>query len=194
MAKSRDNIVMQGASGRIGRNLVFRQRGDQTIIAKPPRIPTDRVMTAKQVAVQYKFYDATQYAKSVMLDDDLKAEYKRKANINQSAYNVAFKDYFTDPEVRRVDDRAYGGEVGDKINIHVKDVMVLRSLSVEILDSQDAVVESGTAVLKDRSDSEWIYTTTVENLDFLNCKYRITMVDKPNKIVTETRDFGEYQG
>lgn len=194
MAKSRDNIVMQGASGRIGRNLVFRQRGDQTIIAKPPRIPTDRVMTAKQVAVQYKFYDATQYAKSVMLDYDLKAEYKRKANINQSAYNVAFKDYFTDPEVRRVDDRAYGGEVGDKINIHVKDVMVLRSLSVEILDSQDAVVESGTAVLKDRSDSEWIYTTTVENLDFLNCKYRITMVDKPNKIVTETRDFGEYQG
>ncbi|SKB64998.1 hypothetical protein SAMN05660841_01692 [Sphingobacterium nematocida] len=194
MAKSRDNIVMQGASGRIGRNLVFRQRGDQTIISKTPRIPTDRVMTAKQVAVQYKFYDATQYAKSVMLDDDLKAEYKRKANVNQSAYNVAFKDYFTDPEIRRVDDRAYEGEVGDKISFHVKDVMVLRSLSVEILDSQGDVLESAAAVLKDRSDSEWVYTATVQNPDFLDSKYRVTMVDKPNKVVTETRDFGEYQG
>lgn len=194
MAKSKDNIVMQGASGRIGRNLVFRQRGDQTIIAKTPRIAADRVMTAKQVAVQYKFYDATQYAKSVMLDDDLKAEYKSKANVNQSAYNVAFKDYFTDPEVRRVDDRAYGGEVGDKISFHVKDIMVLRSLNVEILDAQDVIIESGEAVLKDKSDSEWVYTATAQNLDYSDCKYRITMLDKPNKMVTETRAFGEYQG
>lgn len=194
MAKSKDNVVMQGASGRIGKNLVFRQRGDQTIIAKTPRIPTDRVMSAKQVAVQYKFYDATQYAKSVMLDDDLKAAYKSKANVNQSAYNVAFKDYFTEPEIRRVDDRAYEGEVGDKINFHVKDVMVLRSLSVEILDAQDTVIESGAAVLKDKSDSEWIYTTTMQNPDYFDCKYRITMVDKPNKVVTESRSYGEYQG
>lgn len=194
MAKSKDNVVMQGASGRIGRNLVFRQRGDQTIIAKTPRITTDRVMTAKQIAVQHRFYDATQYAKSVMLDEDLKAEYKAKANVNQSAYNVAFKDYFADPEVRRVDDRAYEGEVGDKISFHVKDVMVLRSLSVEILDSEDAVIESGAAVLKDRSETEWVYTTTTQNPDFMDAKYRVTMVDKPNKVVTVTRSFGEYQG
>lgn len=191
MAKSKDNVVMQGASGRIGRNLVFRQRGDQTIIAKTPRIPTDRVMTAKQVAVQYKFYDATQYAKSVMLDDDLKAEYKSKTNVNQSAYNLAFRDYFKDPELRRVDDRTYEGEVGNKISFLVKDVMVLRSLSVEILDDQDAVIESGAAVLKDKSDSEWLYTATVQNPDFMNCKYRVTMVDRPNKVVTVTRGFGE---
>ncbi|MBL1409090.1 hypothetical protein [Sphingobacterium faecale] len=194
MAKSKDNVVMQGASGRIGRNLVFRQRGDQTIIAKTPRIPTDRVMTAKQVAVQYKFYDATQYAKSVMLDDDLKAEYKSKTNVNQSAYNLAFRDYFKDPELRRVDDRTYEGEVGNKISFLVKDVMVLRSLSVEILDDQDAVIESGAAVLKDKSDSEWLYTATVQNPDFMNCKYRVTMVDRPNKVVTVTRGFGESQG
>ena len=194
MAKSRDNVVMQGASGRIGKNLVFRQRGDQTIIARPPRIPVDRVMTAKQVVVQNKFYDATQYAKEVMEDDDLKAEYKRKTNINQSAYNLAFKDYFKDPELRRVDDRAYEGEVGNKIHFMVKDVMVLRSLAVEILDDQDAVVESGAAVLKDRSDSEWVYTATAQNPDFMTSKYRVTMVDRPNKVVTVTRDFGEYQG
>ncbi|MFD2556018.1 hypothetical protein [Sphingobacterium tabacisoli] len=194
MAKSKDNVVMQGASGRIGRNLVFRQRGDQTIIAKTPRIPADRVMTAKQVAVQHKFYDATQYAKSVMLDDDLKAEYKSKANVNQSAYNLAFRDYFKDPELRRVDDRAYEGEVGNKISFLVRDVMVLQSLSVEILDDQDAVIESGAAVLKDNSDSEWLYTATVQNPDYMNCKYRVTMVDRPNKVVTVTRDFGESQG
>lgn len=194
MAKSKDNIVMQGASGRIGRNLVFRQRGDQTIIAKTPRIPTDRVMTAKQVVVQNKFYDATQYAKSVMLDDDLKAMYKKKANVNQSAYNVAFKDYFVNPELRRVDDRAYEGEVGDVISFQVKDVFMLQSLNVEILDAQDAIIESGAAVLKDKSDSVWLYVATVQNVDFMDCKYRVTMIDQPNKVVTETRDFGEFQG
>ena len=34
MAKSKDNVVMEGASGKIGRMLVFRQRADQTIIAR----------------------------------------------------------------------------------------------------------------------------------------------------------------
>lgn len=190
MAKSKDNMVMQGASGRIGRNLVFRQRGDVTIIAKAPRIKENRVLTAKQQVVQNRFYDATQYAKSVMQDEDLKAEYARKAVKNQSAYNVAFKDYFDDPKLHRVDDKYYLGEVGNTISFHVKDVMVLQSLSVAILDEQDVLIESGAAVLKDKSESEWVYTATEQNPNYLKSKYSVTMIDRPNKMVTETRDSG----
>lgn len=191
MAKSRDNVVMQGASGKIGRNLVFRQKGDQTIIAKTPRKVTGRIATEKQKAVQIRFYDASQYAKRAMLDPLLKEAYAAKANINQSAYNVAFKDHFNDPEVRRLDDRAYKGEIGDIININIKDIMKVTEVSVEILDQGNTAVESGLATPTDSSNSEWTYTATAANVDYQNAKFNITMLDTPKKITTVQKAYGE---
>lgn len=191
MAKSRDNVVMQGASGKVGRNLVFRQKGDQTIIAKRPKTVTGRVLTDKQVAVQNKFYDASQYAKRAMLDPVLKEAYSSKANINQNAYNVAFKDYFNEPTVRKLDDSGYRGVVGEVVKIQVKDIMKVTQVSVEILDQNDVPIESGLATATDGSNSEWIYEATVANVDYATAKFNITMLDTPKKITKVQKSYGE---
>jgi hypothetical protein len=191
MAKSKDNVVMQGASGRVGKNLVFRQKGDQTIIAKRPRIAEGKVVTAKQKAVQDKFYDASRYAKRAIADPVLKEAYAAKATINQTAYNVAFRDYFSAPEIRRCDDRGYKGQAGDSLTFLIRDIMKVTELSVEILGQDDTVVETGLAQSADPENIEWTYVTTVANGDYSNAKYRLTMLDTPKNVTVVTKSYGE---
>src|SRR5690606_5320059 len=144
MAKSKDNVVMQGASGKIGRNLVFRQKGDQTIIARRPReTAAGRPISKDQLNVQQRFLDAALYAKKAIKDEDMKAAYKAKATINQTAYNVAFKDFFTPPTVRRLNDTGYSGQAGDEITFMVRDIMRVTQIEVEILDSSEVLIETG---------------------------------------------------
>ncbi|MBE8722969.1 hypothetical protein C4F40_19800 [Sphingobacterium sp. Ka21] len=192
MAKSKDNVVMQGASGKVGRNLVFRQKGDQTIIAKRPRAAAvDRPVSEKQLKVQNRFLDASLYAKKAIKDEEIKAAYAAKANINQSAYNVAFKDYFAAPQVRRLNDINYKGAVGDELNFLIKDIMKVTEINIEILDQSEVLIESGLAVPLDADNVEWSYTATVANADYENAIYRITMLDTPKNITTVIKAYGE---
>lgn len=192
MAKSKDNVVMQGASGKIGRNLVFRQKGDQTIIARRPRETAGgRPISEKQFRVQERFLDASLYAKKAIKDDELKAAYKAKANINQTAYNVAFKDYFTAPTVRRLNDKGYTGNVDEEITFMVHDIMRVTEIEIEILDSDSTLIESGLALPIDEDNIEWKYTTTVVNPSYAESVYRITMLDTPRNITTEIKTYGE---
>lgn len=192
MAKSKDNVVMQGASGKIGRNLVFRQKGDQTIIARRPReTSSGRPISEDQLKVQQRFLDASLYAKKAIKDEELKAAYKAKANINQTAYNVAFKDYFTPPTVRRLNDAGYSGQAGEEIIFMVRDIMRVTEIEVEILDSSEMIIETGMAVPLDDDNIEWQYTTTVENPNYTECVYRITMLDTPRNITTVIKAYGE---
>ncbi|MFD1768775.1 hypothetical protein [Sphingobacterium suaedae] len=91
MAKSRENIVMQGARGITGRILVFRQRGDQTVIARRPRRKDAKAPSDKQVEVQNKFVDASMYARTAIADPVLKAAYEAKATINLSVFTWYLK-------------------------------------------------------------------------------------------------------
>ncbi|GAA4795288.1 hypothetical protein GCM10023231_24620 [Olivibacter ginsenosidimutans] len=192
MAKSFDNEVMAGASGRVGKMLVFRQRGDQTIIARKPRKRKDgKLFTDVQLQVQNRFLDASLYARKAIADPELKAAYQAKANVNQTAYNVAVKDFFTPPVVRRLDDRAYTGVVGDLLSILIKDVLMVTEVMVEILDDDGTVIESGYAESVDNQGIEWFYTATVDNEDYNTVSFRISMVDTPGNRYTEVKTFGQ---
>ncbi|MDM1296826.1 hypothetical protein HX021_21285 [Sphingobacterium sp. N143] len=191
MAKSRDNVIMQGASGTIGRMLVFRQRGDQTIIARrPKKMENGRVPTDKQIAVQNRFMDASLYARTAILDPDLKAAYQAKANINQSAYNVAFKDFFTAPVIRRWDDSGYQGNAVDQITLMVKDVMAVVKVQVQILDQNDTVIETGLAQDMDGIGVSWMYQVQEDNPGFEQAKYRVTLTDTPGHEYTYELAYG----
>lgn len=195
MAKSTDNVVMQGASGKIGRTLVFRQKGDQTIIARKARLRADgKPYTNDQLEVQDKFIDASLYAKKAIKDEELKTRYKAKANINQTAYNVAFKDFFSSPSIRRFNDREYTGQTGESITFLVKDILQVTQVSFEIVDDSDTVIESGMAENVDTEGLEWKYTTNVENPDYKDTMYRITLLDTPENITTIIIKYGENKG
>lgn len=189
MAKSRHNEVMQGASGKIGNNLVFRQRGDQTVIARRGR-RRNVVHTEKQLEVQNRFLDASLYAKNAVKDQELRAAYLARATINQTAYNVAMKDYWNSPELRRLNDRDYRGEVGDILTLVIHDVLYVREVKVEILDADGELIESGQAQ-PDSDITTWIYEVTEPNPDYENCSYRVTMVDTPQHVTVDTLGYGE---
>lgn len=191
MAKSKDNLVMQGTSGRVGRNLVFRLKGDQTIIAKRARQKAVREYSDDHRAVMNTFTRAALYGRSAIQDPQLKAAYQAKANVNQSAYNVAFKDYIVRPYVALLDDINYQGNAGDKITFLIKDVLQVVEVTVEVLDQNDAVVESGPANPTNSSNAQWAYVMTAENPDYENAKYRISMLDTPGKRTVVVKNYGE---
>ena len=114
MAKSKDNVVMEGASGKIGKMLVFRQRADQTIIARRPK-KSLRQVTDDQQEARNRFTEAAYYAKSAISDPILKEAYQAKAKLGQTAYNVAFADYLKAPEMRRAFLESYSGTIGDVV-------------------------------------------------------------------------------
>lgn len=191
MAKSKDNVVMQGASGRVGRNLVFRQRGDETIIARRPRQKPGKQYTADQKMVMNNFTRAALYAKATIDDPQLKEAYKAKTNNNQTAYNMAFRDYLVKPEVALLDDINYEGNVGDMLTFLVKDVLKVKTITVEILDQDDNLIESGQAQPVDSRNTQWKYIATADNPDYLTSKYRISMLDTPNKRTVVLKAYGE---
>ena len=191
MAKSKDNVVMQGASGTVGRMLVFRQRGDKTIIARRPRNSAERIFTPEQLKAQNRFLDASLYARKAIENPELKAAYQAKANINQTAYNVAFKDFYTAPTIRRLDDRSYTGVVGDLLSILIKDVLMVQEVMVEIQDDNGAIIETGYAENIDNQGIEWKYIATVDNADYINSSIKVTMTDTPGNTYFEVRRYGE---
>jgi len=192
MAKSKDNVVMQGASGTVGKMLVFRQRGDKTIIARRPKgRGGERIYSPDQLKIQNRFLDASLYARKAIADPDLKAAYLAKATVNQTAYNVAVKDFFTPPTVRRLDDRAYNGVVGDVISFIIKDVLMVKEVMLEILDDGGAIIEAGYAEVVDTQGIEWLYTATVDNTDYSSCTFRVTMTDTPGNTYSEAISYGE---
>ncbi|MFE2861213.1 MULTISPECIES: hypothetical protein [Sphingobacterium] len=190
MAKSKGNVVMEGASGTVGKMLVFRQRGDQTIIARRPTFHNKKAPTVKQLDVQNRFMDASLYARTAIQDPDLKAAYQAKANINQTAFNVAFKDYFTAPVIRRWDDSGYQGNAMDQILFMVKDVMKVVKVQVGIFDANDLELEVGMAQDMDGQGISWMYQVQADNSNFENAKYRVTLTDTPGHEYTYELVYG----
>lgn len=182
MAKSIENFVMQGASGKIGKMLVFRQRADQTIIAKRPK-KNNQPLTLAQLEVRDRFTEAAYYAKTAISNPVLKEEYLAKAKLGQSAYNVAFADYLKAPELRKVMAEGYNGAIGDSILFRVIDNFKLQSVTVRILDAANNVIEQGAATLM-ANGLDWEYIATATNPTVLGSNLEVTAKDTPGNVVT----------
>lgn len=178
--ESLNNDLVFGASGRIGEMLVFRQRGNKTFISKRPR-RKETFDTPKQSAVKERFKEAVVYAKSVLLDPDLKAEYEARTSGNQTAYNMALCDYFKAPEIKTVNYAGYTGKAGDTISIRATDDFKVASVQLSILDSTGAELESGAAQLS-ASGLDWIYTAKKANANLAGCKLSLKAFDLPGNV------------
>ena len=77
MAKSKNNIVIAGLSGGVGKQLVFKQVNGRTIVTKFPNYKVSK--TPKQEAHLQKFAKATVYAKNALENPTLKKAYADEA-------------------------------------------------------------------------------------------------------------------
>ena len=154
MAKSLNNIVMHGASGKLGNQIVFRQgKGGQTIIAVKPA--AGRTFTPTQLTHQEAFRYAIAYAKSAK--DEM--TYITKAQgTTMSAFNAAVADWFTKPEVLEIDITSWTGDPAQTIRVKAQDDTQVVKVHVQIMDVDGNIFEEGDAVQAD--GLWWDYATT----------------------------------
>jgi hypothetical protein len=185
MAKSILNVVMQGASGKIGKTLVFRQmRNGETVISNRPKqrsVP----LTPGEVAHREKFLEASYLAKRLTKHPVFGPQYLAMAAPGQSAYTVAMADCLSAPQIKAINADDYTGAVGDIITIRAIDNFKVNEVKLRILDAIDNLIEEGAAVL-DEHDLDWVYTASVANPSLAGIKIEVTASDIPGNIAVDT--------
>jgi len=180
MAKVAKNIVLHGASGKLGDQIVIRQRGGQTILSQAPG-EREKEPTEAQRTQQLKFQQAILYGKAQIADEAAKAEYGTKAEGLKTAFNVAVADFLHAPDVDEIDVTNYHGAVDDTVRVRVTDDFRVEQVQVSILNSDGTFVEEGNAVKQD-NEIDWVYTATTTNENTEGDKIVVRAADKPGNI------------
>jgi hypothetical protein len=175
MAESKNNYVMFGMSGKLGKLLVFRQRGGKTFAMAVPN--RTGAFTQEQLEVQSKFKEAASWARGILKNAENRKFYNSQATGGQSAFNMAIADWFTDPEIKEIDTIDYTGAVGSVIKIGVADIIKVQSVKVSITTAS-GTLEEGSAVF-DADSQQWLYAAVQNNAAPVGSIIKATATDKP---------------
>jgi hypothetical protein len=105
MAEIKDNYVVQGTSGRIGKLTVMKIINGKTFITKYP----DRSKvnyTKEQIQFREIFAKASKFASEIINDPVKKSTYPRQGR--KSIYHCALSDYMTKHKRKNADDLSAG--------------------------------------------------------------------------------------
>ncbi|MDR2907962.1 MAG: hypothetical protein LBU91_08250 [Bacteroidales bacterium] len=176
MAKSKNNVLTHGLSGKIGDLLVFYERNGKTIVAKRPTVNWER--SEKQKEHCCRFQKASHYAKIAQHEE---IYINAAAKQGRRPYNLALTDAFHVPEIEKIDHSNYSGKVNDKIIITVTDNFQVKEVTVRIINSNNLLVEEGKAT-PSKIDDEWIYIATKVNNKQIGCRIEVLASDIPGNI------------
>jgi hypothetical protein len=185
MAKSRNNVVTHGLSGKIADLLIFRQVRGQTIVSKVAEQP--KTASEKQTEHRKRFQQAVLYAKAAIISPETEKLYSLAAKKEKRlALNVAVADFFDAPDIENIDLREYSGNTGDKIHVTVSDDFAVKSVSVRIINADGSLLEEGNAVQS--TGNLWIYTATQNNESLDGDKILIAASDLPGNVTQEEQE------
>jgi hypothetical protein len=89
-----ENILLKNLSGHLGKQVVFKQYGDKTVVSKYPDM-SRRKLSSKQLRVNEIMQEAHFNAKTIMADEDLKDEAQIRLNVTRNKlYTTLIKEYF----------------------------------------------------------------------------------------------------
>lgn len=185
MAKVDNNLFLLGATGMVGKQMVFRNRKGKIILSKRPRRTKNR--TAPQLEQMARFKEAAIYAKAALADEEAGKAYNAKAQNSDdalSAYNIAMADYLNVPVIRQVNLDEYSGQAGERIVVAATDDFQVKEVAVEIRQSDDTLVEKGKAVASGNG-LEWEYTTLSVNPSPTGSIVTVHVADLPGNITVE---------
>ena len=186
MAVVRKNVVTDGLSGKLGKNIVFRQRNGKTIVSTSP--VSSHTKTEKQENPRKRFIKAVRYGQEQMADPVFGEQYRlaAKANGISTPNNLAIQDYLRPPVIESLDVDGYHGELGDEIIVEAFDDLIVEKVAVEIYHEDGSLVEKGFAS-KNGNNFEWHYATSVVNSEFIGDKILVKAFDHPgNETIMET--------
>lgn len=176
MAKVADNIVTTGLSGKLGNQLVFRNRDGKTYVSKAPK-KSDKT-TEAQLEHRLKFQEAVLYAKNAIKDETTKELYDSSKKDGKSVYNIAVADFLNAPQINEIDVTNYNGQIGSYIQVRATDDFDVVAVTVTIQNADGSLVESGNAMLQPGS-SWWRYTATAANESLASDKITVRATDIP---------------
>lgn len=92
MARVKDNIITQGLSGNIDKQIVFKTRNNITFTTRYPDM-TKFVPSEKQKLEKNRFAKAVAYAKTILANPVKKVEVASRTPIGKLVYHQAIKEY-----------------------------------------------------------------------------------------------------
>jgi hypothetical protein len=180
MAKSRNNVVTFGLSGKIGDLLVFRQVDGKTVVSKMPQQSAQP--SEKQKAQRKRFQQAVIYGKAATESPETSELYKKAAKKGLKPMNVAVADFLNAPDIEHIDLSEYSGEAGDTIKITASDDFAVKTVSVKIINN-GGTIEEGNATQSE--GLQWLYMATQANNNLETTKIVISVSDLPGNITEE---------
>jgi len=151
MAYAKNNKLVEGWSGKLA-NLLFRQRNGKTFISMAPAMPTGE-RSSWQKDNSNKFQIACAYARLVKNDVVLWEMYRSARQGNQTATNVAIKDFYTAPEIQSVLLPPPGSQ---SLLVKVTDIIRVYEVEISIIYNSLEAPEIGTATYAGTGD-QWVY-------------------------------------
>lgn len=174
MAISEQNVITYGLKGKVGDLLVFRKQNGKTVVSKMPA-KSSVPPTQLQKDVNTRFRLASKFAKQALLDPTLAAKYLQMAKKGQKPFNAAFSDFFSLPELSN-SAGIYDGQINTVLSVDATDNYDLKSVKVQIMDANDALIEQGEAIMQFNGVT-FNYTCTVSNANATGCKWVFTASD-----------------
>lgn len=187
MARTSSNLLTQTYSGKVGKQFVFRTRGNKSIIAALPKgSGLDSSPTTSQLEIRRKFQKAVIYAKKAIQNPAMLEAYTGAIRGNQTAFNVAFKDAYKGPEISNLRTDLYKGAAGDTILVEAIDNFRVSQVKFTLTAADGTLIDEGLAQ-EDENGYDWVFTTKVENPSPEGTRIRITAQDIPkNEAVFES--------
>ena len=188
MAKSRNNLITKGYSGRVG-DIVLKNYGDITVMTKRPDC-SKVIKTPWQLEFNDKFKKAVKYARYVIKNQEL-SDYYRRIRPDMDPYHAAISDYMSRPVIERIDVAGYHGLPGNVVTVSVWNKWEIEGVDMVIFNALGEVIECGAAVPKQFSGNmEWDYMATIENVDYKSCRILVRIKDRPGNTVEAEVDVG----
>ena len=186
MSKVKDNIVTTGLSGKLGKQIVFRQWDGCTILAKAPersKVPTENELVKKR---RLRFKEATVYAKKAIDNPELSRAYKSKCKARQNAYNRAIQDFYSAPTIGEIDLSNCTSDTDSFVRVYATDDFLVKQVRIRIENKQGDVIESGLAEREGDTDW-WKFVVTAPNILSKGGKVIVSAFDLPgNEATSET--------
>lgn len=184
MAHTNNSVLIKALRGMLGKELVFRNWGDKTIVSKAPKKGT-KSSSAAQAATREKFHMAILYAKTVINNEDqsMALAYAAAAKPRQNVISKAISDFMSSPKVLSVDTKNYHGAAGNRLLVHATDDFRVVSVWVEIYAANGQLLEAGNAI-QNASGIFWTYTATQANNLLKGTRIKATATDVPENTGT----------
>lgn len=88
------NLLLEKLSGHLGKQLVFKQYGDKTVVSTYPDM-SRRKLSPKQKRINTIMEEANYEAKRIMADEELRSEAQVRLNVTRNKlYTALIKEYF----------------------------------------------------------------------------------------------------